>query len=93
LITRLQPRITIWFHQPLGLVDLSGGDPRIERRFAALTGLRVQRLTRYGGSAATWQNHAFPRSTAFVVELGPGRLDTAMVRRLARAVLALATRA
>ena len=37
LIRRLRPRVTIWFHQPLALVDRSGGsseDLRIERRFA-----------------------------------------------------------
>jgi protein MpaA len=90
LIVRLAPRVTVWFHQPLGLVDLSGGDPWFERRFAVLTGLPVRELTRYPGSAPTWQNHAFPGSTAFVVELPPGRLRAAAVTRLAHAVLILA---
>jgi protein MpaA len=34
LIRRVRPRITIWFHQPLALVDRSGGNVGIERRFA-----------------------------------------------------------
>ena len=31
LISRLHPAITIWFHQPLGVVDESGGDIKVER--------------------------------------------------------------
>ena len=90
LVLRLRPQITIYFHQPLGLVDDSGGDPRIERRFAALSGLPLHRLTRYPGSAVGWQNHRLPGSTAFVVELPAGEPTPASATRLARAVLALA---
>ena len=90
LILRLRPQITIWFHQPLGLVDESGGNPRLERRFAELAGLPLHRLARYPGSAASWQNHTITGSTAFVVELPPGRLGRADARRLAEAVLDLA---
>src|SRR4051812_46309937 len=36
LIARLRPTITIWFHQPLGVVDESGGSLAVERRFARL---------------------------------------------------------
>jgi protein MpaA len=90
LILRLRPQITIFFHQPLGLVDESGGDSRVERRFAQLSGLPLQRLTRYPGSAVGWQNHRLPISTAFVVELPPGRPTPPNAARLARAVLALA---
>jgi protein MpaA len=90
LILRLRPRVTIWFHQPQGLVDLSGGSARIERRFAGLMDLPVRNLIRYPGSAATWQNHRFPATTAFVVELPAGRLNREAVRRYAHAVLTLA---
>jgi protein MpaA len=89
LILRLRPQITIFFHQPLGLVDESGGDPRVERRFAQLSGLPLRRLTRYPGSAVGWQDHRLPASTAFVVELSPGRITPLNSARLARAVLAL----
>ena len=92
LILRARPQITIWFHQPEGLVDLSGGDPRVERRFAGLVGLPVRELTRYPGSAVSWENSVLPGSTAFVVELPPGRLSASSVERYARAVLALAAR-
>jgi protein MpaA len=90
LILRVRPRITVWFHQPADLVDLSGGDPRIERTFARLVGLPVKRLTRYPGSAVSWGNSVLPGTTAFVVELPPGPLSQRAVNRYARAVLALA---
>jgi protein MpaA len=56
------------------LVDESGGDVRVERRYARLAGLPLRRLARYPGSAAGWQNHRLPGGTAFVVEL-PSRLS------------------
>src|SRR4051794_30962530 len=89
LIRRLRPRVTIWFHQPLGVTDLSGGDPRLERRFAARSGLPARRLTRYPGSASTWQDHRFPGTTAFVVELPP-QVGPAAVARYAAAARAVA---
>ncbi len=86
LILRLRPRVTIWFHQPLAVADLSGGDPTIERRFAARSGLPSRRLPRYPGSATSWQNHHLPDSTAFVVELPGGRPSKSAIARYARAV-------
>jgi protein MpaA len=86
LILRLKPRVTIWFHQPLGLVDESGGNPAIERRFAQLAVLPLRRLTRYPGSAVGWQDHRLPETTAFVVELPPGRPSPEDVTRWAMAV-------
>jgi protein MpaA len=92
LIMRVRPHVTIWLHQPLAVTDLSGGDAGIEARFARLSGLPLRRLTRYPGSAAGWQNHALPSSTAFVVELPPGRPTVSAVERYASAVLRVATR-
>jgi murein peptide amidase A len=90
LIRATDPDITIWFHQPFGIVDRSsGGDHRLERRFAELIGLPFVRLKgRYPGSASRWQNHAFPESTAFVVEL-PTFVSGSLVRRATQAVLRL----
>jgi protein MpaA len=88
-ILRIRPQITIWFHQPLGLVDLSGGSASLEREYARLIGLTVMRLLRYPGSAAGWENHALPSTTAFVVELRPGRPSTRDAARYAAAVLDL----
>jgi murein peptide amidase A len=90
LISKLRPRVTIWFHQPLGVVDESGGDPQIERYFAHKAMLPLRRLTRYPGSAAGWQNHSLAQTTAFVVELTSGALTGAQVNRLANAVRDLA---
>jgi protein MpaA len=89
LIRRTAPDITIWFHQPFDLVDRSGGDPAIERRYAQLVRLPLVGLRRYPGSASSWQNHTMPGSTAFVVEL-PATVSGALVRRAAHSVLALA---
>ena len=93
LILRVRPRITIWFHQPETLVDLSGGNPRIERQFARLVGLPAAQLTRYPGSAVSWGNSVLPGTTAFVVELPAGRLSPASVSRYTRAILKLAAQA
>jgi protein MpaA len=92
LISRLRPRVTIWFHQPLGVVDESGGSLQIERRFAQRAMLPLRRLARYPGSAAGWQNHALAGTTAFVVELPAGALAAVQANRLAAAVVDLALR-
>jgi murein peptide amidase A len=91
LILRVRPQVTIWFHQPLGLVDESGGSIAVERRFAGLAGLPLRRLTRYPGSAAGWQNHRLRSSTAFVVELPPGIPSAKRASGYAGAVLRLAS--
>jgi protein MpaA len=91
LIRRLEPRVTIWFHQPYGfVVKTPSADRRVWRRYARLAGMRTARLPRYPGTATRWQNHRFPRSDAFVVELPGGRISQATARRHARAVLRLA---
>ena len=89
LILRLRPAVSIWFHQHMSLVDGSGGDAALERRFARLVGLPFVPLARYPGSATTWENHALPGKTAFVVELRAGALTAAQAARYAAAVLAV----
>ena len=90
LIQRLRPTVSIWFHQHLGVVDDSGGSVALERRFSQLAGLPLADLKQEPGSATTWQNHAFPQATAFVVELHAGSLSAGATARVARAVLAIA---
>jgi protein MpaA len=91
LIRRLEPRVTIWFHQPYGfVVETPSADRRVWRRYARLAGTGTAPLPRYPGTATRWQNHRFPRSDAFVVELPGGRISAATARRHARAVLGLA---
>ncbi len=89
LLTRIRPDVTIWYHQQQNLVDDSGGDPTIERRYAQLVGLPFQRLTRYPGSATGWQNATFQPTTAFVVELPAGPLSPSTANRYADAVVHL----
>jgi protein MpaA len=90
LVARIRPVVTIWFHQHLDVVDLSGGDPSVERTYARLVRRPLVRLPRYPGSVAGWQDHAFPGTTAFVVELPAGRLDRRQVERDSDAILTLA---
>lgn len=79
-------------------VDLNRSFPwhwrplRIERRFARLAHLPLRRLRRYPGGAASRQNHRPPTTTAFVVELPPGRPLRALVERDSNAVRTLLRR-
>jgi protein MpaA len=89
LIVRLRPHVTIWFHQHLNLIWASGGDRRIERRFARLSGLPYHPLPPLAGSAISWQNHALRGTTAFAAELPAGEPGPAALGRYVRAVLDL----
>jgi protein MpaA len=88
-INRLEPDVTIWFHQPFGIVDESGGNIAVERRFARLSGMALRRLPRYAGGVTNWQNANFLGTTAFVVELPPGPLTAPRADALARAAVEL----
>ena len=91
LLLRERPQIVIWYHQPLTLVDApeSGWDGRA-RRYARLVGLPFSPLGHYPGSLSRWVNARVRRGSSFVVELPPGPLAAAAVRRHAAAVLTLA---
>ncbi|HEV2790785.1 MAG TPA: DUF2817 domain-containing protein [Solirubrobacterales bacterium] len=91
LILREKPDVTIWFHQPFGLVDRPEGNPFAAHRFSQLIGLPLVDLPgRYPGSASRWQNHRLPHSTAFVAEL-PRRVSDTLVTRGVTAVYKLAS--
>ena len=90
LIVRLHPHVTIWFHQHLDMVWASGGDRRIEKAFARVSGLPYHPMPQLAGSATTWQNNTLKGTTAFVAELPAGTPDAAAVKRYVRAVLAAA---
>ena len=90
LIERIRPEITIWYHQPLGLVARSGSDVRLQRRYARLVGLPLVRLARLHGTATSWSNHGYRGTTAFVVELPGGALRPREARAHANAALELA---
>jgi protein MpaA len=89
LVSKVRPKVAIWFHQHLDVVDASGGSLAVERRFSTLTGLPLERLAREPGSAVEWENHAVPTGTAFVVELPVGALGRMAIDRFAHAILAV----
>jgi murein peptide amidase A len=91
LVRRLRPQVSIWFHQHLDVVDESGGDLAVERRFAGIAGLPLERLQRDPGSAVGWENHILPGGTAFAVELPAGALTPVTAARYARAAVSAAT--
>jgi hypothetical protein len=90
LIERVRPRITIWFHQPADLVRADGQSIPTARRYANLVGLPFRRMPWLAGTAPNWQNHHFPGTSSFVVELPPGQLSLAAARRDSAAILRLA---
>jgi Zinc carboxypeptidase/Penicillin-insensitive murein endopeptidase len=89
LILRLHPAVTIWFHQPQGLVRAWGQSVPVAREYARLAHVPFRRVRWPAGTASNWQNHRFPRASSFVVELHPGSLPPAAAAGYARAVTAL----
>jgi hypothetical protein len=92
-VTRIDPQVSIWFHQPWGqvLAPCRGPAP-LQRRFSRASGIPLKRCRgqHLHGTAISWQNHAFPGTDAFVVELPGGAITAAAARRDARAVLKVA---
>jgi murein peptide amidase A len=90
VVLRERPALTIYYHQPFGLVDLpEGGRPQAARAYAERTGLPLRRLRLRPGSLSRWQNVRIARGSAIVVELGPGRLAARTRQRHLAAVLAM----
>lgn len=90
LIERLQPQITIWFHQPQGIVRAWGQSVATARRFASLAHYPYRSIRWPYGTAANWQNHRFPGTASFVVELPPGPVPAARIGVWVRAVREIA---
>jgi protein MpaA len=92
LIRDVHPALTVWYHQPFGLVDSHPSAGRaLVRLYSRSTGLPLRDLGSLHGAATRWQ-HARLGSDAFVVELPPGRLSAAAARRHARALVDVAAR-
>ena len=88
LVQRLQPDLTIHYHQPYGIVVRSRGvDLALARRYAARTGLPLRALAAYRGTVAGWQN-ARRAGSALVVELAAGTVSQRTADRHAAAALA-----
>jgi protein MpaA len=86
LIRRVRPDVTIWYHQPQAVVRAWGPSRAMARRYARLAREPYRSLRWPNGSAPNWQNHAFPGTASFVVELPAGRISDARTARHARAV-------
>jgi murein peptide amidase A len=91
LILRERPAVTVWYHQPFGVVDFpESGSARLTRAYARVSGLPAQRLGARPGSMSRWQNARVRRGSSIVVELPAGPLRAGALRRHAAAVLAVA---
>ena len=90
LVERLRPRITIWFHQAQDLVRAWGGSVAAARRYARLAGLPFYPIPWPAGTAPNWQNHRFPGTASFVVELPAGAVPPGRVSVWVQAIRALA---
>ena len=89
LLARVRPDVTLWFHQPQAVVRAWGGSRSVARRYARLAGVPYAGIRWPRGSAPNWQNHRFPATASFVVELPRGELGGAAAWRYAKAIVSL----
>jgi len=92
IVRRLGPEATIWFHQYGGgrpFVRAWGQSIPLARKYAALARLPFRALPWPDGTAPNWQNHRFPGTSSFVVELPPGPLADGLGARLGDALVRL----
>jgi murein peptide amidase A len=92
LIRTLRPDVTIWFHQQVEppLVRAWGPSVPAARTYARLAGTPFRRLPWLAGTAPNWQNHHFPGTSSFVVELPWGKVPQDGLVNHALAILELA---
>jgi murein peptide amidase A len=90
-IQRIQPDLSIWYHQPWGAVLACHGGPQTAVEYAKLVGMRTScRGAGLRGTAISWETNTVPGSTAFVVEMPPGKISGRSAARQARAALTVA---
>jgi murein peptide amidase A len=85
LVAKLRPRVTIWFHQIRSggpFVRAWGRSAPAGRLFARLARIPFRLMRWPAGTGPNWQNHRFPPSASYVVELPRGRLWPALAGRL-----------
>jgi murein peptide amidase A len=90
LIEALRPQVTIWFHQHEDVVRAWGQSVATARRFAALAHFPYQSIRWPYGTVSNWQNHKFPGTASFVVELPAGAVPESKLGVWVRAIRALA---
>jgi protein MpaA len=90
-VRRIQPDLSIWYHQPWGAVLACRGNPQLAVEYARLVGMRTScRGAGLRGTAISWETHVVPDSAAFVVEMPPGGISGRSASRQARAALTVA---
>jgi murein peptide amidase A len=90
-VRRLQPDLSMWYHQPWGAVLACHGNPRIAVEYARLVGMGTScRGAGLRGTAISWETHTVPGSSAFVVEMPPGRISGRSALQQARGALTVA---
>lgn len=90
IVERLRPEATIWFHQYSGMrpfVRAWGPSAPAGRHFARLARMPFHLLRWPAGTAPNWQNHRYPGSSSFVVELPRGQVEPGMRKRVAEALV------
>lgn len=93
IVAGLAPEVTIWFHQhrsKRALVRAWGGSVPAGRLLAKLARIPFRRLPWPAGTAPNWQNHRFPGSSSYVVELPPGPLAPGLRSQLDDAIIKIA---
>ena len=90
-IAQIHPDLSIWYHQPWGVVLACRGRPEVAVHYAQLVGMRTScRGKGLRGTAISWETSSFPGSAAFVVEMPPGKVRPRTAERQARAALTVA---
>jgi murein peptide amidase A len=89
-IMRIDPDVTIWYHQHMDLIWAGHGSRRAGLRYARVARMRFYPRRSLAGTSSRWQNEVLGEA-AFAVELPAGRLSAAAARRHAAAVLAAGT--
>jgi protein MpaA len=88
---RIQPDISIWYHQPWGAVLACHGSPQVALEYARLVGMRTScRGAGLRGTAISWETNTIPGSSAFVVEMPPGKTSRRSAARQAQGALTVA---
>jgi murein peptide amidase A len=90
LVKSIHPELTIWYHQPQTLVRAWGQSVPMAKKYAAFAGMAFSKIRWPNGTAPNWQNHRFPGTSSFVVELAPGPLSPHGATHQAYAVMRLA---
>jgi protein MpaA len=90
IIGAVEPVATIWFHQFRGtrpFVRAWGPSVHGARHFARLARLPFRLMRWPAGTAPNWQNHRFPGTSSFVVELPRGAVAPAVKSQLSAALV------